>query len=184
MKSDRWSTELDAITNSFKSEFSTLTADQLNWKPSAQQWSVAQCIHHLIVVNESYFPILNQVRNKTYYSPRYGKFGFITKFFGKIVLNAVQPDRRKKMKTFPIWEPSISLVRGDILDQFEKHQQELKQLITSSEDLLEKGTVISSPANRMIVYKLETAFDIMVTHEKRHLEQAREVNQFRMKSIR
>lgn len=85
------------------------------------------------------------------------------------------------MKTFPIWEPAISLIRGDILDQFEKHQQALKHLITSSEDLMENGTVISSPANRMIVYKLETAFDIMVAHEKRHLEQAREINQIRLK---
>ena len=181
MKSDRWSKDLDAITNSFKSEFAALTADEINWKPNAQQWSVAQCIHHLILVNESYFPILDQVRNKTYYTPRYGKFGFITKFFGKIVLDAVQPDRRKKMKTFSIWEPAISLVRGDIIVQFEKHQLELKHLITSSEDLLEKRTVISSPANRMIVYKLETAFDIMVAHEKRHLEQAREINQIRLK---
>ncbi len=33
---------------------------------------------------------------------------------------------------------------------------------------------------QMIVYKLQTAFDIIVAHEKRHLEQAREVmkNQF------
>lgn len=184
MKSDRWSIELDVITHSFKSEFSALNADQLNWKPNAQQWSIAQCIHHLIVVNESYYPVLDQIRSKTYYTPRYGKIGFLTKFFGKTVLAAVQPDRRKKMKTFPIWEPAISLVRSDILDQFEKHQQELKQLIASSVDLLEEGSVISSPANRMIVYKLETAFDIIVAHEKRHLEQAREVNQLRVKSIR
>jgi hypothetical protein len=40
---------------------------------------------------------------------------------------------------------------------------------------LEKGTVISSPANKYIVYKLETAFDIIVAHEERHLEQAKEV---------
>ncbi len=99
MKSDRWSKDLDALTNSFNSEFASLTADEINWKPNAQKWSVAQCIHHLIVVNESYYPILDQVRNKTYYTPRYGKIGFITKFFGKIVLDAVNPDRRKKMKT-------------------------------------------------------------------------------------
>jgi DinB superfamily len=184
MKSDRWNTDLDAITKSFKIEFAVLTPDQLNWKPNARQWSIAQCIHHLIVVNESYFPILDQVRNQAYYSPRYGKIGFITRFFGKIVLDAVEPSRRKKMKTFTIWEPAISLVRSDILDQFEKHQHELKHLITSSEDLIEKGTVISSPANRMVVYKLETAFDIMIAHEKRHLEQAKEVNQLRMKSVK
>jgi hypothetical protein len=36
-------------------------------------------------------------------------------------------------------------------------------------------TVIASPASKMIVYTLDTAFDIIVTHERRHLEQAREV---------
>jgi hypothetical protein len=40
---------------------------------------------------------------------------------------------------------------------------------------VENGTIISSPANKNIEYKLETAFDIIVAHEKRHLEQAREV---------
>jgi hypothetical protein len=37
--------------------------------------------------------------------------------------------------------------------------------------------VISSPANKNIVYKLETAFDIIVSHEQRHLEQAKEILQ-------
>lgn len=180
MKSDRWSTELEMVTHSFKTEFATLTGDQLNWKSSSKQWSIAQCINHLIVVNQTYFPIVDQIRNKSYYTPWYGKIRFITKSLGNIVLDAVSPERRKKMKTLAIWEPAISLVRSDILDQFEKHQQELKRLITSSEDLLERETVISSPANRMIVYKLETAFDIIVAHEKRHLEQAKEVNKLRV----
>ncbi|MDZ7650490.1 MAG: hypothetical protein U5K54_26955 [Cytophagales bacterium] len=70
---------------------------------------------------------------------------------------------------------------SDILLRFEKHQDELKKLIESSQDLIEKNVVISSPANKMIVYKLETAFDIMVAHEKRHLEQAKEINQVRTK---
>jgi hypothetical protein len=48
-------------------------------------------------------------------------------------------------------------------------------MIQSSSKLLEYKTVISSPANRNIVYKLETAFDIIVAHEFRHFEQAKEV---------
>jgi len=47
--------------------------------------------------------------------------------------------------------------------------------------LIEKQPIISSPANRIIVYKLETAFGIMVAHEKRHLGQEKEVNQLRVK---
>ena len=69
----------------------------------------------------------------------------------------------------------MSEIDGDIIQRFEKHQNEFKQLIRSSQDLLARGIVISSPANKNIVYKLETAFDIIVAHERRHLEQAREI---------
>jgi len=48
-------------------------------------------------------------------------------------------------------------------------------MIAGCSDLLDKGTIISSPANKNIVYKLEMAFDIITTHEQRHFEQAKEV---------
>ena len=79
------------------------------------------------------------------------------------------------MKTFPIWEPSNSQVKSDIILLFKNHQTELQQNIEDAKELLKNDVVISSPANRNIVYKLETAFDIIVTHEQRHLEQAREI---------
>ena len=91
-------------------------------------------------------------------------------FFGTTVLNAVKPEQKKKIKTFPIWEPSTSNIPGDILERFIAHQNELKTQIAESGDLLKNAAIISSPANRNIVYRLETAFDIIVTHEYRHLD--------------
>lgn len=85
------------------------------------------------------------------------------------------------MKTFPMWEPTRSNLQEDIWSRFEGSQMELKQMIQSCSDLLESGTVISSPANKNIVYKLETAFDIIVSHELRHFEQASEVDSVRRK---
>jgi hypothetical protein len=180
MKADRWSSDLDEITRSFKDGFGALKIDELNWKPNAATWSIAQILHHLIIVNETYYPVLEQIRNNTYYSPRFGQIGFINRFFGKLILNSLQPTQKRKIKTFPIWEPELSTIRHDILGQFEKHQAELKSVIRNSEDLLVKNTVIASPANRMIVYKLETAYDIMVAHEKRHFKQAQELNNLRI----
>ncbi|NUO00652.1 MAG: DinB family protein [Saprospiraceae bacterium] len=170
-----WLTEIDRITSAFEKEFGELDAAALNWKPDRDTWSIAQNIDHLVVVNETYFPVLQAVKTGSYQLPFLAKIGFMVSFFGKTVLNAVQPDRRKKMKTFTIWEPSTSDIAGDILARFKKHQTELKAQISASEGLIKKGTIISSPANKHIVYKLETAFDIMVTHEERHLEQAKEV---------
>jgi hypothetical protein len=127
------------------------------------------------VINESYYPVIKSVREGTYKLPFIGKIGFMVNSMGKMILNAVEPTRKKKMKTFPIWEPTKSEISSDILAKFEKHQEELKKMISDSKDLVEKGAVISSPANKNIVYKLGTAFDIIVTHEQRHLEQAKEV---------
>jgi len=64
------------------------------------------------------------------------------------------------------------------LQKFEQHHQELKKVITESEELIKAKTVISSPANKNIVYYLDKAFDIMVAHEQRHLNQAKEAMEF------
>lgn len=170
-----WLAEIDIITQSFKDEFGNLSETELNWKPNPQTWSIVQNIEHLIIVNETYFPVLASLKEGTYKTPFIAKLGFMVSFFGKTVLNAVKPDRKKKIKTFSIWEPTVSQVKGDMLQQFEKHQNELKRQIETSKELIEKGTIISSPASRNFVYKLETAFDIIVSHEQRHLKQAYEI---------
>lgn len=170
-----WTSTLDEITKQTLTAFGSLTSEQLNWKPDSNTWSIAQNLDHLIVVNETYYPVLASLKEGTYKTPFIAKVGFMVAFLGNTVLKAVQPDRQKKMKTFPIWEPTTSNVTGDILNRFQIHQSELKQKIEEAQGLIEKGVVISSPANRNIVYKLETAFDIIVSHEQRHIEQSKEL---------
>jgi hypothetical protein len=169
--------QLDNITLSFLSSFGSLALEQLNWKPNPETWSIAQNIEHLILVNETYYPVLASVKTGTYTTPFIARIGFVVSFMGRTILDAVKPDRKKKMKTFPIWEPTTSQVEGDILKRFEQHQTELKQQFDAAKEWVDKGTIISSPANRNIVYKLETAFDIIISHEQRHFEQAKEILQ-------
>ncbi len=169
------SARIDKITEDFTRSFGSLTNEQLNRKPDLQTWSIAQIIDHIIKVNESYYPIIESVRKGIYKLPFISKSGFMVSFLGSLILKSVQPGRKRKVKTFPIWEPADSDVPDGIIDRFEKNQEELNTLVIGSDDLIEKGTIISSPANKNIVYKLETAFDIIVTHEQRHYYQAAEV---------
>ncbi len=174
-KMTAWKTELAANTALFKQAFGGLSAEQLNWKPNAETWSIAQNIDHLITINKTYFPLIEQVQNGVYNTPWWSKLTIVTRFFGNVIYNASDANRKRKMKTFPIWEPETSDLSADILDEFEAHQQTLAQQIESAENLVERGVVISSPVNSNIVYRLERAFDIIVIHEKRHFEQAKEV---------
>lgn len=167
--------QIESITQKFITTFGHLNNKQLNWKPHPTSWSIAQNLEHLIIINNTYFPITESIRNGTYKTPFIAKIGFIVNAFGKEVLKAVAPDRKKRMKTFSIWEPSKSEVPDGILDRFEQHQTELKEWMISTEDLVEQGVVISSPANKYIVYKLEKLLELMVAHEQRHFEQSLEV---------
>jgi len=179
---EKWLEQIDSNTQDFIKAFGNLSIKELNWKPNANTWSIAQNIDHLIVINNTYFPVIKSLRKGTYKLPFIANFGFIVSFLGKTILGAVQPDRKKKMKTFPIWEPATSDIPEGILDKFQVHQTELKRMIESASDLIDKGVIISSPANRNIVYKLESAFDIIVLHEQRHFNQAKEVFQLLQKN--
>ena len=170
-----WIALLHKITDQTITEFGTLTNEQLHWKPNPHTWSIAENLDHLIVLNESYYPILESLKAGSYQTPFIAKINFIVSFLGNTILKSVQPDRRKKMKTFQMWEPSKSNEINDIINRFNIHQHELILKIEEASVYIEKGCIISSPANKNIVYSLETAFDIIVSHEQRHLEQSKEL---------
>jgi len=175
MKTGNWGSRIDDVTEAYKDEFGMLDNRQLNRRPDDHTWSIAQIIDHVIRVNESYYPVFTSVRDGTYKRPLAGRSKLIVSFFGKLILKSVNADRKKKMRAPKIWEPSIHPVDGNILEWFAKHQSGLKEMIENTRDLQGEGLIVSSPVNKNVVYSLETAFEIIVTHEERHLNQAREV---------
>ncbi len=182
-KIQNWHQRIDETTASFNASFGPLTERQLNWKPAPGVWSVAENMEHLIVVNESYYPVIEEYRKEYFRLPFTAKIGFIPKLLGSFILKSVQPDRRKKVKTFPIWEPARSKISENIIGLFLEHQEKLKIFIKDNSDLVEKDIIIYSPANKNIVYPLTAAFEIIVTHEMRHYNQAREVMAMQMKQL-
>lgn len=175
MYTQEFTRRLDELTLKFKKVFGKLNEREIHWKPNADTWSIAQNLEHLILINESFFPMINRLRNKDYKKPFIAKLGFLVKFFGKAILKSVQPNSSKKTKTFSIWKPSEENASKDILARFIEHQEKLKQKILDSEDLLKQNAVISSPANPKIVYKLDAAFKIILAHEERHFQQAKKL---------
>jgi hypothetical protein len=173
MNPSQWTDPLARITQEYKTAFHSLSAGQLNWKPSPDRWSIGQVIDHVIATNSTYFPIIEEIKNGTYKPHFNAKFGFLANFFGKLLLRSVQPEAQRKIKTFPPFEPSQSALPADIVAKFEAHQAKLIQEINGAQSILDR--VVSSPANRIVVYRLDRAFDIVVAHERRHLLQAKAV---------
>ena len=172
---EKWLQKIDKNTEQFFNAFSEINAAQLNWKPNPGKWSIGQCIDHIIVTNATYFPVLQEIIENRYHEGFLHKMPILPGFFGKMLLSGVRPDGKRKMKTFPVFEPASSNFGLDLLDKFRKHQEQLKDYISKiPADKYEK-LVITSPASKFIVYSLKNAIEIIIAHEQRHFEQAKNV---------
>ncbi|MEQ9264714.1 MAG: DinB family protein [Balneolaceae bacterium] len=167
--------QVDANTKQFVSHFGSLGDKELNWKPNPETWSIAQNIDHLIHINNTYGKIFSDLKSGRLKLPFIARFKFITNLLGDLILKAVEPTRKKKTKTFAIWEPSTSNVRDDIVEYFVKSQDELKNHIIELKEEIGKDTIVYSPINKQVVLSVGSAFDIIITHEQRHLNQCKEI---------
>lgn len=169
--------QIDHITQQFRTEFGSLSYDELTLKPNDNEWSIAQNIEHLISINNSYFEVIRQAREGSLNRSWLSRFSWPAHFLGRLLFKAIQPDRKRKLKTLSAWNPSKDSIESGILDRFEEHQNEFKELIKSAESLMDSDVIIHSPISKHLVLPYDQTIDILITHEKRHLNQAREVHE-------
>jgi hypothetical protein len=167
--------DLQMIAQEAQQVFGQLNQAQLNWKPSANQWSVAQCFDHLITANEHYFPIINTIINGEKRTTIWERMPFLPGLFGNLLVKNLQPDAPRKLKAPAIFQPSSSNLDAEIIQRFVAHQHQLAGLIQSASTVDLHMTIITSPSLSFITYSLYDAYRLLVVHEKRHFEQARRV---------
>lgn len=168
---------IDTITQLFIDEFGELPHHELNRKPTDHEWSIAQNIEHIIAINRSYMIVIKQARDGSLKRSWLSRFTWLAGLLGNFLFGAIQPDRKKKLKTIKIWNPSQSEIEKSVLERFQAHQEEFKELIRSVEQFLDSDTIIHSPISKHLVLPLGKTLDILITHEERHLNQAREAFQ-------
>jgi DinB superfamily len=165
-----------AVGAEAESRFGHLTTEQLNWKPSESEWSVAQCLEHLVVSNAGYFPIAERIARGEHRPSLKERLPLLPRLFGSLVLRAVLPQTKQKLKARPNFQPSRSEIRPDILTKFQAQQQELIDHMNRTKDV-DLKTIITSPVNSIVTYSLLDAYKIVVAHEQRHLNQAKRVTE-------
>lgn len=167
--------ETDAIARDAQSAFGQLNAEQLNWKASAESWSVAQCLDHMIVTNNLLLPIFEQVVNGTRQTRFLERLPFWAGLWGRMMVKMLAPGSTQKFKAPPTAVPSSSKLDPRIVSQFATHQQEVSRKVKAVEKLNPDKIVITSPFAGFMTYSLLDAARIIVIHERRHFEQARRV---------
>ena len=168
--------EFEKISADVQKTFGGLSAQQLNWKPAAESWSVAQCFDHLIKSNEAFKPEFERVKSGNKKSSLWEKYSPLTGFFGNFLLKSLKNDTKKfKAPSKAIVPPSN--VAPDIIEQFVKNQLEIIESVKSLEKIDWNKTIVTSPFLKIMTYRLDKALEIGIEHEKRHFRQAERVMQ-------
>lgn len=167
--------EAEEISERARSTFGDLSAGQLNWKPGEKSWSIAQCFEHLIKTNELYFPNIQKVIDGKHRNNFFSRIPFTTDLIAVLMKNALKPEQPRKMKTFKIFEPAASSVSETIIEDFAGSQRKLIAMIEAAADFEIHKIKIAEPLSPALNLRLKDAFEILVTHEKRHVQQAERV---------
>ena len=171
--------EYEAIIVRCENLTSGLTVDQLNWKPSPDKWSIAECLRHLTITNNLYYqnakPALlaalqkNISKNKN--SPI--KFGIIGKIF-----MGFEPPLKRKFKVPKVFSPktkSNTNFSKDVISDFIISKRNMIDLMRKSDSVDLNKVKVSSPVTKFIRIRLGEYFSIMAPHDRRHLWQAENV---------
>lgn len=167
--------DLKAISDDARSTFGQLSADQLNWKPSPESWSVGQCFDHLVVAHEE---MVSSIERKVRGGEKpafFERVPFLPKFFGSIVVKTVAPETVKKTKNPAIFDPAKSDVAPDVVEKFLANQERVAAAMTASENIDVEKTIMTSPVAAFVTYSVLDGYRIIVGHGQRHLAQAKRV---------
>ena len=163
--------------------FANLSETQLNWKENSDKWSIAQCLSHLIETNSSYFDTFEQIIANKYTPSFWTKFSPFSGFFGKFLIDSVNPIKVKPIKVpAQIWQPTQSNLSREIVTQFIQNQKRVLDNIHLMADLPLNKIKLASPANAFLTYSLADALEIIILHGQRHVNQAKRVKE-RMQNV-
>ena len=168
--------ELEKISDDTQKTFGEFSAEQINWKPSAEGWSVGQCFEHLIKTNELFFAELDKIADGSRRNSFLENYSPLSGFFGNLLISSLKKDARKfKAPTKNIVPPSE--IDAKIIENFAAHQNELIERIKQCETADWQKIKITSPFMKLMTYKLSDGFQVVIEHEKRHFRQAERVTQ-------
>lgn len=156
---------LGETRNLLLQEIKNLSNRDINGKPAANQWSIAQICHHLYLVELSTIKAIEWGLKKDYPAKE------------RINVERVLLDRTKKSKAPPIVEPeNRDFEVQEVINMLNSSRQQLLNLLNTIED---KSILKERSAKHAAlgVLPLDQWIDFVYLHEQRHIEQIKEVKQ-------
>ncbi|MCB9225441.1 MAG: DinB family protein [Crocinitomicaceae bacterium] len=162
-------------------EFGTLTDEQLYWRPSKDSWSIADCLAHLNAFHRFYVPVfIERVKNSRFREPadyfQSSPMGNST--YMKVKLGKLKNVKRK-LKSPKDYNPLVNknLKKEEVIEAFLKYQVKLLNTLDKARKINIRKTKTSFSVRPIVKLRLGDAFQYIVYHCERHIEQAKKIKE-------
>ena len=171
------SSGLDAVAADAQATFGALDARQLNWRPDATRWSVAQCLEHLLTANRLMVRASQDALDATHPRTIWQRLPLLPSLFGRMLIRSQAPQTTRKFTASPLATPGASDIPADIVGRFVAQNAEIRRWLTQLEEPHAARVVMTSPFVAFITYSVLDGARLVLAHDHRHIEQARRVTQ-------
>jgi uncharacterized damage-inducible protein DinB len=165
---DELSVRCDALANEVR-QLAALSERQLLWQPGTTRWSVAQCLTHVVVADESYFSRISRVLDRAEPDDNAGGYPLRRTLTGRFFLKSFGEQMR-----MPARAPTAFLPDNDpaAVDRFLVHQSKFQSIIIRTHGFDTGKLRLSSPVTWLIRFRLGECLEFLISHQRRHVNQA------------
>ncbi|WP_026999495.1 DinB family protein [Eisenibacter elegans] len=170
--------QLRSVINTTQKAFVDLSPEEFNHKPSPKQWSIAECMQHLLIVYKKYKTQLPQKIHAK--APQAASLGaaFEPSYVGKLFKGLVNPNKKRKTPAPPTLHPSKGStypldLQGDFLGYLHEVLDYVEQAQKLNIDL--NKVYINSSLGVFLRFNLGDYFEIEALHSSLHLAQMQRV---------
>ncbi len=167
--------ELAAIAADGQAAFGGLSAQQLNWKPDASRWSVAQCLEHLVTANGQMADMADAALDGSRSRTLWQRLPVWPRLLGRMLIRTQSPDATRKFKAPSQAQPAASAIDAAIVGRFVDQQRELTTRLAAAAARDLAAITMTSPFLGIVTYSVLDGWRLIVAHERRHVAQAKRV---------
>lgn len=167
--------ELDEIVTDAAQTFGALDARQLNWKPDAHRWSVAQCFEHLLAANDAMLRSANAALEGREPRTIWQRLPLAPTLLGRALIRSQGPAATRKFVAPAPARPATSDIAADVVARFLAQQRNIAAWMATLDEARAARTIMTSPFVRVVTYSVLDSCRLIAAHDWRHVEQARRV---------
>ena len=170
---DELTGQIENLIGDIRKDFSDITPERLNKRPSNGGWSAAQCLQHILRTNEAYGPAFKNILAKDHKQEFWEKISPFTATTGRGLHVQIGHPVIRKFKAPLIFHPDREPATADFISELIIHFESFKESVSLIMASRAGRKVLRSPVSKLITLHADDTCKALVSHAHRHIEQAR-----------